>query len=47
MPQYCLSTGGEIVIVNDMPTPLDSKASLKFSSLEEVFNELNKAFCLE
>jgi NAD-dependent deacetylase len=40
LPQYCLSSGGEIVIVNNMQTPLDGKASLKFSSLEDVFEGL-------
>ncbi|MDR0312457.1 MAG: NAD-dependent deacetylase [Treponema sp.] len=43
LPQYCLSTGGEIVIVNDMPTPLDYKATLKFNSLEDVFIGLQKS----
>jgi NAD-dependent deacetylase len=42
LPQYCLSTGGEIVIVNDMATPMDSKAVLKFNSLEDVFNGLQQ-----
>jgi NAD-dependent deacetylase len=42
LPQYCLSTGGEIVIVNDMDTPMDSKAALKFNSLEDVFNGLQQ-----
>jgi NAD-dependent deacetylase len=40
MPQYTLSQGGEIVIVNDMPTPLDSHASLHFDDLGSVFEEL-------
>jgi NAD-dependent deacetylase len=43
LPQYCLTTGGEIVRVNDMPTPLDSKASLKFNSLEDVFDALQQS----
>ncbi|MDR0474248.1 MAG: NAD-dependent deacetylase [Treponema sp.] len=40
LPMYCLSGGGEIVIVNNMPTPLDTRAALRFSDLEEVFLEL-------
>jgi NAD-dependent deacetylase len=40
MPQYTLSRGGEIVIVNDMSTPLDSRAALHFDDLGSVFEEL-------
>jgi NAD-dependent deacetylase len=40
MPQYTLSQGGEIVIVNDMETPLDSRSSLHFDDLGEVFEGL-------
>jgi NAD-dependent deacetylase len=40
MPQYALAQGGEIVIVNDMPTPLDSYSSLRFEDLGEVFEGL-------
>ena len=42
MPQYTLSQGGEIVIVNNMPTPLDSRAVLHFDDLGEVFESLIK-----
>ena len=41
MPQYTLSRGGEIVIVNNMPTPLDGRAVLHYEDLGEVFNALN------
>jgi NAD-dependent deacetylase len=41
MPQYTLSRGGEIVIVNNMPTPLDSMAVLHYEDLDEVFSALN------
>jgi NAD-dependent deacetylase len=41
MPQYTLSRGGEIVIVNNMPTPLDSRAVLHYEDLGEVFEGLN------
>jgi len=41
MPQYTLSRGGEIVIVNNMPTPLDSRAVMRFDDLGEVFSALN------
>lgn len=42
MPQYTLAQGGEIVIVNNMPTPLDEHASLHFSDLQEVFSGLSE-----
>jgi len=42
MPQYTLRGGGEIVIVNNMPTPLDSAALLHFDDLGTVFEELKK-----
>jgi len=42
MPQYTLSQGGEIVIVNNMATPLDGRAVLHYEDLGEVFNELNE-----
>ena len=40
MPQYTLRNGGEIVIVNNMPTPLDSHAILHFDDLGIVFEGL-------
>jgi len=42
MPQYTLRQGGEIVIVNNMSTPMDSQASLHFKDLGEVFEGLEK-----
>jgi len=42
MPQYTLSCGGEIVIVNNMPTPLDGRAVLRYEDLGEVFNALDE-----
>jgi len=42
MPEYTLRNGGEIVIVNDKPTPLDSRALLHFDDLGSVFEELQK-----
>ena len=42
MPQYVLRQGGEIVIVNNMPTPLDNRAALHFDELGDVFAELKK-----
>ena len=42
MPQYTLSQGGEIVIVNNMPTPLDSRAILHYDDLGEVFGGLGE-----
>jgi len=40
MPQYTLRQGGEIVIVNNMSTPMDDMASLHFEDLSEVFEGL-------
>lgn len=40
VPLYTLQHGGEIVIVNQQPTPLDQQTSLRFEELEEVFQAL-------
>jgi NAD-dependent deacetylase len=40
MPQVTLRSGGRIVIVNDMETPMDSHATLRFHDLETVFEGL-------
>jgi NAD-dependent deacetylase len=40
LPQYTLRSGGEIIIVNNMPTPLDRYAAMCFSELEPVFEGL-------
>ncbi|MDR0442467.1 MAG: NAD-dependent deacetylase [Treponema sp.] len=40
MPDYTLRNGGKIVIVNNMPTPLDRRAALHFDDLGMVFEEL-------
>jgi NAD-dependent deacetylase len=40
VPLYTLRNGGKIVIVNNMETPLDSRAALLFHDLEEVFGYL-------
>jgi NAD-dependent deacetylase len=42
MPEYTLRSGGKIVIVNNMPTPLDSRAALNFDDLSSVFEELKR-----
>jgi NAD-dependent deacetylase len=42
IPETTLRNGGEIVIINDMETPLDERAALRFSDLGEVFEELQK-----
>ena len=42
MPQYTLRQGGEIVIVNNMPTPMDNMACLHFDDLGEVFGGLKE-----
>lgn len=41
IPALTLRRGGQVVIVNDGATPLDSQAVLKFTSLEEVFGQLS------
>jgi NAD-dependent deacetylase len=40
MPEYTLRSGGKIVIINNMPTPLDSRAALHFEDLGSVFEEI-------
>jgi NAD-dependent deacetylase len=40
IPQVTFRAGGEIVIVNDMETPMDRYASLHFTDLGEVFEGL-------
>jgi NAD-dependent deacetylase len=40
LPHYTLDSGGDIVIVNDMPTHLDRRAKLKFDDLRPLFEYL-------
>ena len=40
LPDYTLRCGGEIIIVNNMPTPLDRNALMRFSELAPVFEGL-------
>ena len=40
LPEYPLRRGGELIIVNNMPTPLDRRAALRFGELAEVFEDL-------
>ncbi|MCL2244609.1 MAG: NAD-dependent deacetylase [Treponema sp.] len=40
MPRYTIDSGGKIVIVNNMPTPLDRMATLHFDDLGMVFEEI-------
>jgi NAD-dependent deacetylase len=42
MPEYTLRAGGKIVIVNNMPTPLDGRAAFHFDDLGSVFEGLEK-----
>ena len=44
IPQYTVRQGGEMVIVNNMPTPLDSMASFRFDDLENVFESIQRLF---
>ena len=40
IPDYTLRSGGEVIIVNNMPTPLDRQAVMRFEELAPVFEEL-------
>ena len=40
MPEYTLRCGGKIVIVNNMPTPLDGRAEMLFEDLGQTFEGL-------
>jgi NAD-dependent deacetylase len=40
LPHTTLRQGGKLVIVNNMPTPLDGNAALHFYDLGEVFDGL-------
>jgi NAD-dependent deacetylase len=40
MPEHTLRNGGQIIIVNNMPTHLDRHAVMRFDELEPVFQEL-------
>jgi len=42
LPEYTLNSGGQIVIVNDMPTHLDKQAALHFDDLELTFSGLEE-----
>ena len=40
MPEHTIRNGGKIVIVNNMATPMDGKATLHFDDLGTVFEQL-------
>ena len=40
IPVLTLDNGGKLVIVNQMPTPLDDYAVLRFNDLESVFKKI-------
>jgi NAD-dependent deacetylase len=42
LPDYTLRNGGQIVIVNNMATPLDNRAVQRFDDLGQVFEGLEK-----
>ena len=44
LPEYTLRNSGKIVIINNMPTPLDGKAFLHFDDLGSVFEKLKTCF---
>ena len=41
LPIYSLKSGGKLVIVNNMPTPLDGYAYLKYDELGDFFSHLS------
>ncbi|WP_321428478.1 NAD-dependent protein deacylase [uncultured Methanolobus sp.] len=44
LPLYSLKRGGTLIIVNNMPTPLDEYAYLKYDELGDFFNHLSSYF---
>ena len=42
MPDLTLRNGGKLVIVNNMPTPIDHYAFMCFEDLGQVFEEINR-----
>jgi len=44
IPLSTLENGGKLVIINDMPTPLDCRATLRYSDLSEVFEYIAANF---
>jgi NAD-dependent deacetylase len=42
IPRTTLRRGGKLVIVNDMKTPLDEDAAMRFWDLEELFTGLGE-----
>lgn len=42
LPMNTVNSGGKLVIINNMPTPLDDYACLKLPDLEEAFNYISK-----
>lgn len=42
IPRYTIARNGTLVIVNDMPTPMDSYATLRYESLEGCFGYIRK-----
>lgn len=47
LPERTLACGGDLVIVNDMPTRLDARAVLHFDDLGKTFGELAKEMALD
>jgi len=44
LPNYTLRSGGEIVIINNQPTPLDRYAVMRFTELAPIFEGLREEF---
>jgi NAD-dependent deacetylase len=47
LPLYTVRRGGSIVIVNNMPTPLDGQAAMHFDDLGEVFEGIKQCLADE
>ncbi len=42
LPLYCLDSGGKLIIVNNMETPLDEYAELKYADIEDFCNYIKE-----
>ncbi|MBP2029347.1 NAD-dependent deacetylase [Methanohalophilus levihalophilus] len=43
LPFYCINNGGKLVIVNNMDTPMDGYAELRFNDIEDFCNNVEKS----
>ena len=47
LPEETLASGGELVIVNEMPTRLDGRASLRYADLGEIFGSIERGMAAD